>query len=148
MKNNLFKINNIVWDCTKKELKATGLPTSIPLFEVDSEDEICDRLSDKYGFCIMSLEYEPIEDEAAAELQMLNDVVPGWTESRPGGLVCNNSRQGGIIDCTIGTNNWFVIFNDGRPLRTDFPTRRDAIEAFVRIQRASTFVTSEVNVVV
>jgi len=42
MKNNLFKINNIVWDCTKKELKATGLPTSIPLFEVDCEDEICE----------------------------------------------------------------------------------------------------------
>lgn len=63
-------------------------------------------------------------------IETLNKVCAGWTESRPGGLACNPSKAGGIIDSEIVSGEWFVIFNDERETLTGFATREDAAEAF------------------
>lgn len=63
-------------------------------------------------------------------LDKLNAVVPGWTEG-PGGILCNPKPGGGIIDKTIKTGEWFVIFNDKDEVLDDFADRKGAIEAYV-----------------
>ncbi len=52
-----IKITNIDWDTDKHNV---DLPQQVEL-EVDHEDEIADKLSDKYGWCIYKLNYEIIE---------------------------------------------------------------------------------------
>lgn len=63
-------------------------------------------------------------------VEVLNTIVTGWSESRPGGLLCNPAPEGGIIDSAIVSGEWFVIFNDDRPALEGYETREDAIEAF------------------
>jgi hypothetical protein len=64
-------------------------------------------------------------------IERLNKILDGWTESRPGGLICNPREGGAIIDSEILSGLWFVIFNDDRPTLTDLPTRDDAVTAFI-----------------
>lgn len=70
-------------------------------------------------------------------LEALKKINSGWSESRPGGLLCNPDISGGIIDCTHGTNEWFIIFNDDRPIIEGFESRDDAIEAFIAARMAN-----------
>lgn len=63
-------------------------------------------------------------------INALNALIPGWTESTVGGLICNPSIFGGIIDSEIVSGEWFIIFNDDREVLEGFETREDAIEAF------------------
>ena len=70
-----------------------------------------------------------------SEIQALNTIVDGWSESRPGGLLCNPAPQGAIIDCTFITDEWFVVFNDGRETLQGYDTRDDAIEAYAAAMR-------------
>lgn len=70
-----------------------------------------------------------------SQIQALNTIATGWTESRAGGLLCNPNAGGGIIDVTIATGEWFVIFNDARKSLEGFDTRDDAIEAFAIASR-------------
>lgn len=69
------------------------------------------------------------------EINALDTICKGWTEARPGGLLCNPNRGGGIIDSEIVSGEWFVIFNDGRTL-SGYDSREDAIEAFAIASRA------------
>ncbi len=52
-----IKITNIDWDTDEHNV---DLPQQVEL-EVDHEDEIVDKLSDEYGWCIYKLNYEIIE---------------------------------------------------------------------------------------
>lgn len=63
---------------------------------------------------------------------MTNNLPHGWTESRPGALACNADPElGGIIDRTIKTGEWFVIFNSDHIATIDgLPTREAAFEAY------------------
>lgn len=70
------------------------------------------------------------------DIETLNSIVPGWSEI-PNGMMTNPHDAGGIIDCTFVTGEWFVIFNDNRPMRDGFATRRDAIAAFIEAREAS-----------
>ena len=70
-------------------------------------------------------------------IEALNTIVPGWSESRPNGLICNPAPEGGIIDYTFQSNEWFVIFNDNRPTLEGYDTRDDAIEAFAAARRTN-----------
>ena len=51
------------------------------------------------------------------------------------------NEEGGIIDDTYPVpdkpKTWFVIFNDGRPIREGFATRDEAIDCFVESSRAA-----------
>lgn len=69
------------------------------------------------------------------ELEYLNKLLPGWSESRPGGLLCNPHPQGAIIDNEQVSKAWFVVFNDSRETLTGYDTRADAIEAFLNCSR-------------
>ena len=51
-----IKTTNINWDTDEYEV---DLPQQVEL-EVEDEDEIADKLSDKYGWCIHGLAYEII----------------------------------------------------------------------------------------
>jgi len=51
-----IKTTNINWDTDGHEI---DLPKQVEL-EVDHEDEIADKLSDEYGWCIHGLAYEVI----------------------------------------------------------------------------------------
>lgn len=68
-------------------------------------------------------------------INALNTICNGWTESRPGGLLCNPNIGGGIIDSEIVSGEWFVIFNDNRKALTGYESREDAIEAFAIASR-------------
>lgn len=70
-------------------------------------------------------------------LDALNEVCAGWSESRPGGLVCNPGIAGGIIDSEILSGEWFVIFNDSRESLDGFESREAAVAAFVSASRMS-----------
>ena len=52
-----IKITNIDWDTDEHNV---DLPQQVEL-EVDHEDEIVDKLSDEYGWCIYKLNYEIIK---------------------------------------------------------------------------------------
>lgn len=67
----------------------------------------------------------------------LNAICPGWSESRPGGLLCNPHAGGGIIDSEIVSGEWFVIFNDGRVAVEGYDSREDAVEAYAIASRTS-----------
>ena len=67
-----------------------------------------------------------------SDLTTLNSLFPGWTESGSTGLICNPHPAGGIIDKTILTGEWFVVFNDGRPTIEDLGSRDEAVKAFVK----------------
>jgi hypothetical protein len=62
--------------------------------------------------------------------QLLDTVSKGWTESRPGCMLCNPNAGGGIIDNEIVSGEWFVIFNDSRKSLFGYETREEAVEAF------------------
>ena len=68
--------------------------------------------------------------KAAQEVAALNAICPGWGEATTGGMVCSANPRGGIIDSAIKSGEWFVIFNDSRPVLDGFESREDAIEAF------------------
>ena len=51
-----YNATNIEWDTDGAEV---DLPTE-DVVEADSADEVADVLSDKYGFCIESLEIEEV----------------------------------------------------------------------------------------
>lgn len=68
-------------------------------------------------------------------INTLNTICKGWTQSRPGGLLCNPNPGGGIIDSAIVSGEWFIIFNDDRPVMEGFDSRDDAVEAFARASR-------------
>lgn len=72
--------------------------------------------------------YEQLQDDGISQLEA---ICPGWTQSRPGGLICNADKAGGIIDCEGVAGEWFVIFNDSRETLSGFATRAAAVEAFV-----------------
>lgn len=63
-------------------------------------------------------------------LETLNTIAAGWTESRQGGMLCNPRLAGGIIDSNIVSGEWFIIFNDDRQSIEGYETRDDAVEAF------------------
>ena len=66
------------------------------------------------------------------EIEKLNTVAAGWSESFTGGMLVNsNPENGGIIDNEIVTGKWFVVFNDGRDSLTGYNTRAEAVDAFV-----------------
>jgi len=52
-----IKTTNINWDTDEHKV---DLPQQVEL-EVDHEDEIADKLSDEYGWCIYGLAYEIIK---------------------------------------------------------------------------------------
>lgn len=56
----------------------------------------------------------------------------GWTEASANGLACSNDPHlGGIIDCTIATKEWFVIFNSDKIESIGgLPSRDAAFEAY------------------
>jgi hypothetical protein len=56
----------------------------------------------------------------------------GWTEVAPGGLATNpDPVNGGIVDRTMITNEWFVIFNrDDLPLIENLTSRDQAFQIF------------------
>ena len=64
------------------------------------------------------------------QINALNAITNGWTESRVGGLLCNPNVGGGIIDSALVSKTWFIIFNDGRKMQEGYTTREDAVEAF------------------
>lgn len=73
------------------------------------------------------------KEELAAELAALNELRPGWTEARPGGMLCNPNQNGGIIDVSY-SGKWFVVFNGPNgQLIEGFATRSDAIIAFAEV---------------
>lgn len=47
-----FYISDIEWDTDGEKIET--LPTET-IIEAENEDEIADKLSDKYGFCIFNL---------------------------------------------------------------------------------------------
>lgn len=54
----------------------------------------------------------------------------GWNEAYAGGIATNNDPElGGIIDKTIATGEWFVIFNSNHIANIEGLPSRDA--AFV-----------------
>lgn len=63
-------------------------------------------------------------------LKALDAVVECWSESRPGGMICNPNVGGGIIDSALVSGEWFVVFNDGRETIEGFESRDDAVEAY------------------
>ena len=69
-------------------------------------------------------------------IDALNTISNGWTESRPGALLCNPNAGGGIIDSEIVSGEWFVIFNDGRATLSGYESRDDAVEAFAIASRS------------
>ena len=75
-------------------------------------------------------------DTHAREVEPLLAICPGWSESRPGALVCTNHPQGGIIDSVMLSTEWFIIFNDARGPRDGFSSRAEAIDAFVQSSNA------------
>jgi hypothetical protein len=63
-----------------------------------------------------------------------------WSEA-VGGMLCNaHPTHGGIIDVTIKTGEWFVVFNEAElPVQDGFASREDAIRAFLyTVQNATT----------
>ena len=68
-------------------------------------------------------------------IEALNTLCAGWTESRPGAMLCNPNAGGGIIDSEIVSGEWFVIFNDSRETLSGYESREDAIEAFAIASR-------------
>jgi hypothetical protein len=68
-------------------------------------------------------------------IEALNTLCTGWTESRPGAMLCNPNAGGGIIDSEIVSGEWFVIFNDSREALSGYESREDAIEAFAIASR-------------
>lgn len=71
--------------------------------------------------------------EARGLIEELNAVTgTQWSEGPNGMLTNNDPARGGIIDATILSSEWFVIFNDDDlPLRDGFPDRETAIRAFL-----------------
>jgi hypothetical protein len=66
------------------------------------------------------------------DLDTLNELSPGWT-GIANGLICNPDHiAGGIIDKTILTGKWFVIFNDDRNTLEGFASRAEAVQAFIK----------------
>jgi hypothetical protein len=64
-------------------------------------------------------------------IQQLNTIVDGWSESAPGGLLCNPRTGGGIIDSEMVSGLWFVVFDDSHPIIEGLATREDAVAAFI-----------------
>lgn len=60
------------------------------------------------------------------------DMPEGWTEASPGGMATNPDPQsGGIIDRTIATNEWFIVFNrDNLATIEGLVSRKVAFELF------------------
>ena len=50
-----YKVTGIKWDCDECDPQEFDLPTDTTI-QADDEDEVVDALSDKYGFCIESVE--------------------------------------------------------------------------------------------
>ena len=79
-------------------------------------------------------------DEAKAEMEhqagylmdieRLNGVCDGWSESTPGGMLVNPKGCGGIIDREMVFGDWFVIFGDDRQALNGYESRAIAVEAF------------------
>lgn len=53
-----MKVTNIIWDTDGFSVEELGLPTEVEVPSYLEEDEVADYLSDEYGFCIESLDYE------------------------------------------------------------------------------------------
>jgi hypothetical protein len=71
------------------------------------------------------------------QINALNKICQGWSESPSGKMLVNPNAGGGIIDSAIVSGEWFVIFNDGRKVMDGFDTRDDAIEAFAIASRSN-----------
>lgn len=74
------------------------------------------------------------------DLETLNALLGGpWSEAPSSGMLTNpHPVHGGIIDSTIKTHEWFVVFNlDGTETLAGFQTREAAIKAFIEV--ASSF---------
>lgn len=69
------------------------------------------------------------------DINTLNSIVPGWSEI-PNGMMTNPHKDGGIIDCTFVSGEWFVIFNDDRAMLDSLTTRTKAIAAFIEAHEA------------
>ena len=67
--------------------------------------------------------------------QLLNTISEGWSENSCG-LLCNPNEGGGIIDRVFLSDEWFVIFNDGRSPISGLDSRDDAVEAFASAMNA------------
>ena len=62
-------------------------------------------------------------------LEALNQILPGWTESRTGGLLCNHAKNGAIIDQAVKSGEWFAVTDAGT--LEGYATREDAVEAYI-----------------
>ncbi|MDL5391391.1 hypothetical protein QSI13_24700, partial [Escherichia coli] len=60
------------------------------------------------------------------------ELPEGWTEASPAGMATNPDPQnGGIIDRTIATNEWFIVFNrDNLATIEGLVSRKVAFELF------------------
>lgn len=67
------------------------------------------------------------------DLQFLDSLTPGWTESK-NGMLCNSSLSGGIIDFAIVSKKWFIIFNDDRESIEELDNREEAIRQFMGLE--------------
>lgn len=59
---NTYNVSNIVWDT---DGQAVDLPANA-IVECDDEDEIAETLTDAYGWCVISFNYDAEDDEDAA----------------------------------------------------------------------------------
>jgi hypothetical protein len=81
----------------------------------------------KAGYIYSDFDQTPISQA----LLDLHTVCPGWSESSSG-MLCSGHTRGGIIDKTIKTRLWFVVFNDDdRPVANGLATRDQAVQAFI-----------------
>lgn len=61
-------------------------------------------------------------------------ILETWSEGPGGMLTSPDPVSGGIIDCTILGNEWFVIFNrDSLDMLEGFTTRDDAVKAATEV---------------
>lgn len=58
-----FLASDIVWDTDGEDSEALGLPSSIEV-EADDEDDVSGVLSDAWGWCIQTLNIEPLPEKA------------------------------------------------------------------------------------
>lgn len=59
-----YCLSKIKWDTDGESANSLGLPRSVVLKtaeEVDDDTFFADALSDRYGFCVEGLEYEPVD---------------------------------------------------------------------------------------
>ena len=56
----IVKTKRIKWDTDNSRTLFESLPQKITI-DIESEDQIADAISDKYGYCIFNLEYKIIK---------------------------------------------------------------------------------------